>query len=133
MDKIGRWFQRLIQLTTAYIEQETNAKGNQHITKIMEMIEREYSQDISLNIVAEQLNLNPAYISRLFKQITGQPFVDVLKKVRIEKSKELLVQSDMKIGEIGKQVGYSNAYYFIKVFKEMIALTPGEYKKMYGS
>ncbi|KRE82520.1 AraC family transcriptional regulator [Paenibacillus sp. Soil766] len=133
MDKIGRWFQRLIRLTTAYIEQETNAKGNQHITKIMEMIERDYGQDISLNTVAEQLHLNPAYISRLFKQITGQPFVDVLKKVRIEKSRELLVHSDMKIGEIGKQVGYSNSYYFIKVFKEMKGLTPGEYKKMYGS
>lgn len=133
MDRIGRWFQRLIRLTTAYIEQETNAKGNHHISKIIEIIEREYGQDISLNTVAEQLNLNPAYISRLFKQITGQPFIDVLKKVRIEKSKELLVQSDLKIGEIGKQVGYSNSYYFIKVFKEMIGLTPGEYKKTYGS
>lgn len=41
--------------------------------------------------------------------------------------------SDMKINEIGKHVGYSNAYYFIKVFKELMGLTPGEYKRLYGS
>lgn len=130
MDKIGKWFHRLIHLTTAYIEREMNAKGNHHITRVIDIIERNYSQDISLNSVAEELNLNPAYISRLFKQITGQPFVDVLKKERIERSKELLVQSDLKINEISKQVGYSNSYYFIKVFKDMMGLTPGEYKKM---
>ncbi|TDG00782.1 helix-turn-helix domain-containing protein [Paenibacillus piri] len=133
MDKISRWFHQLIHLTTVYIEKEMKVKGNQHITKVVDILEREYSQDISLNSVAEQLNLNPAYISRLFKQITGQPFVDYLKRVRIEKSKELLAQSDLKINEIGKQVGYGNSYYFIKVFKEMIGLTPGEYKKLYGS
>ncbi|MDF2648480.1 MAG: AraC family transcriptional regulator [Paenibacillus sp.] len=132
MDKIGKWFHRLILLTTAYIEREMSAKGNHHITRVIDIIERNYSQDISLNSVAEELNLNPAYISRLFKQITGQPFVDVLKKVRIERSKELLVQSDLKINEISKQVGYSNSYYFIKVFKDMTGLTPGEYKKIYG-
>jgi two-component system response regulator YesN len=130
MDKIGKWFHRLIYLTTAYIEREMNAKGNHHITRVIDIIKRNYSQDISLNSVAEELNLNPAYISRLFKQITGQPFVDVLKKARIERSKELLVQSDLKINEISKQVGYSNSYYFIKVFKDMMGLTPGEYKKM---
>jgi two-component system response regulator YesN len=133
MDKIGRWFHRLIHLTTAYIEREMNAKGNQHISRVLEMIERDYSLDMSLNSVAEQLNLNPAYISRLFKQITGELFVEYLKKVRIERSKELLLRSDMKINEIGKQVGYSNSYYFIKVFKDVMGLTPGEYKKMYGS
>ncbi|WP_420852203.1 helix-turn-helix domain-containing protein [Paenibacillus hamazuiensis] len=65
--------------------------------------------------------------------MTGEPFVDYLKRVRIEKSKELLARSDLKIGEIGKRVGYVNSYYFIKVFKETMGLTPGEYKKLVGS
>ncbi|SDD07339.1 Helix-turn-helix domain-containing protein [Paenibacillus sp. UNCCL117] len=133
LDQISKWFHRMIQLTTANLQLEMHAKGNTHITRVVDILEREYDQDISLNSVAEQLNLNPAYISRLFKQITGQPFVDYLKRIRIEKSKELLIQSDMKINEIGKRVGYSNSYYFIKVFKELMGLTPGEYKKIYGS
>lgn len=132
LDKIGRWFHWFIQLTTAHIEREMNAKGNQHINKVIDILERDYSQDISLNLVAEQLSMNPAYISRLFKQITGQTFVDYLKHIRIEKSKELLVQSELKVNVVGKQVGYENAYYFIKVFKDMVGLTPGEYKKLYS-
>jgi two-component system, response regulator YesN len=133
LDDICRWFHRIIRLITDYLEREMNTKGNSHIARVVEMMEREYGSDISLHSVAEQLNLNPAYISRLFKQITGQPFVDYLKRIRIEKSKELLTGSDMKINEIGKHVGYSNAYYFIKVFKELMGLTPGEYKRLYGS
>ncbi|PYI57381.1 helix-turn-helix domain-containing protein [Paenibacillus flagellatus] len=134
MDKIGRWFRRLIILTTAYFEGEMSAKGNQHIAKVIDMIERDYGQDLSLNSVAERLNLNPAYISRLFKQMTGQPFVDYLKRVRIERSKELLLaETGLKINEIGRRVGYNSSYYFIKVFKESMGVTPGEYKKLYGS
>jgi two-component system, response regulator YesN len=133
MDQIGHWFRRLIQITTANIEREMNAKGNQHITRVIEILERDYSRDISLNTVAEQLSMNPAYISRLFKQNTGQTFVDYLKRIRIDKSRELLAQSELKINEIGKQVGYDNSYYFIKVFKETMGLTPGEYKKLYGA
>nr|WP_248930810.1 helix-turn-helix domain-containing protein [Paenibacillus hamazuiensis] len=133
IDKISRWFRRLIGATVRYIEREMNAKGNHHIAKVIDIVEREYGQDISLSWVAERLGLNPAYISRLFKQMTGEPFVDYLKRVRIEKSKELLARSDLKIGEIGKRVGYVNSYYFIKVFKETMGLTPGEYKKLVGS
>ncbi|UUZ85273.1 helix-turn-helix domain-containing protein [Paenibacillus sp. P26] len=133
LDKISLWFRQLIHMTTAYIEREMNAKGNHHIARVVEILERDYSRDISLNSVAEQLNLNPAYISRLFKQITGQPFVEYLKRVRIEKSKELLAEGNLKINEIGRQVGYGDSYYFIKVFKEIMGLTPGEYKKMVGS
>ncbi|WJH37316.1 helix-turn-helix domain-containing protein [Paenibacillus sp. CC-CFT747] len=133
LSQIVRWFHQLIRLTAAYLEGEWNAKGNQHITRVIEILERDYSQPLSLSSVAEQVNLNPAYISRLFKQIKGEPFVDYLKKVRIEKSKELLLQSSMKIGEAGKEVGYSHSYYFIKVFKEEVGLTPGEFKRLYGS
>ncbi|WP_199613970.1 helix-turn-helix domain-containing protein [Paenibacillus alkalitolerans] len=133
LDQIGRWFHRLIQMTTLHIEREMNAKGNQHISRVIDILERDYNREISLNSVAEQLSMNPAYISRLFKQITGQTFVDYVKRIRIEKSKVLLAGSTLKINEVGKQVGYDNAYYFIKVFKEMIGVTPGEYKKLYGS
>jgi two-component system response regulator YesN len=83
--------------------------------------------------VAEELSMNPAYISRLFKQMTGQTFVEYLKRIRIEKSKELLLNSSLKINEVGRRVGYEHSYYFIKVFKELMGLTPGEFKKLYGS
>ncbi|MBD2871858.1 helix-turn-helix domain-containing protein [Paenibacillus arenilitoris] len=133
MSRIVRWFERVIQASSAYIERELSAKGNQHIARAVEIIERDYALDLSLNAVAERLKLNPAYISRLFKQITGDTFVDYLKAVRLERSKELLLGGGMKIGEVGRLVGYSHSYYFIKVFKEQTGLTPGEYRKLHGA
>lgn len=132
MDHIRAWFRELIPMAAGRIERELNAKGHHHISRVIAMMEQDYANDLSLNLAAERLNLNPAYISRLFKQITGQPFVEYLKQIRIEKSKELLKSGNLKIGDIGKQVGYSNSYYFIKVFKDSIGITPGEYKKLYG-
>ncbi|MBB3131249.1 YesN/AraC family two-component response regulator [Paenibacillus rhizosphaerae] len=132
MDQIRVWFHELIPVAAGRIERELNAKGHHHISRVIAMMELDYASDLSLNLAAERLNLNPAYISRLFKQITGQPFVDYLKQIRIEKSKELLKSGNMKIGDIGKRVGYSNSHYFIKVFKDSIGITPGEYKKLYG-
>jgi YesN/AraC family two-component response regulator len=132
LEEIGAWFRQLIQSATDYIEREMNEKGNQHIAKVIDILEREYDQDLSLNCIAERLNLNPAYISRLFKQSTGEPFVNYLKQIRIDKSKSLLRQSHMKINEVGKQVGFGSSNFFIKVFKDTTGLTPGEYKKIYG-
>ncbi|MBY0163749.1 AraC family transcriptional regulator [Cytobacillus firmus] len=132
MDHIVTWFRSLITRGVECIRQEMDARGNQHIAKVIEMLENDYDKDISLQWVAEQLNLNPAYISRLFKQSTGQPFVDYLKQVRIDNSKRLLAEGRLKINEIGRQVGFGSAHYFIKVFKEITGLTPGEYKKIYS-
>jgi len=133
IDAMAGWMRRLIAQAVDRMEAELNARGNQHIAKVIRIMERDYNRDISLHSVAEELSMNPAYISRLFKQITGQSFVDYLKRIRIEKSKELLLNSELKINEVGKRVGYEHSYYFIKVFKETIGLTPGEYKKLYGS
>ncbi|MFG1735202.1 helix-turn-helix domain-containing protein [Paenibacillus sp. 843] len=132
MDHIVAWFQSLITRGVECIRQEIHARGNQHIAKVIEMLENDYDKDISLQWVAEHLNLNPAYISRLFKQSTGQPFIDYLKQVRVDNSKRLLAEGRLKINEIGKQVGFGSAHYFIKVFKEITGITPGEYKKIYS-
>lgn len=133
VEKISDWFHVLIERAAEYIELEMNAKGNRHITKVIEILERDYSKDISLNSVAEQLKLNPVYISRLFKQSTGQLFVDYLKQIRIDRSKHLLVQGNMKINEVGRQVGFGTSHYYIKVFKDLTGLTPGEYKRINSS
>ena len=74
--------------------------------------------------------MNPSYISRVFKKATGKNFVDYLTYRRIEKSKELLKSSDLKVKDIAEQVGYNNSYYFIKIFRENTGITPGEYKKL---
>lgn len=86
--------------------------------------------DLSLNALAEQFRLSIYYVSRVFKETTGENFIDYLTALRVEKAKELLVQSDSKIREISEQVGYSNANSFIRIFKKSTGLTPTEYRDM---
>lgn len=132
IDAIEAWFRELIEDAAAYIGDRMETIGNQHIDRALRMIERDYGSDLSLQSVSETLNLNPAYVSRLFKMTTGKTFVEYVTWVRMEKSKELLLSGELRVHEIGKSVGYNNAYYFIKVFKEHAGVTPGEYKKLFG-
>ena len=131
VSEIVRWFELIIDKTAKYVDCEMQSKGNQHVEKILEIINRNIGADLSLYYVASQLKLNPAYVGRLFKQMMGKSFVEYVTELRIEQSKELLVKEQISINEISSKVGYHNAYYFIKLFKENVGLTPGEYRKLF--
>ncbi|MNI78493.1 HTH-type transcriptional regulator YesS [compost metagenome] len=95
------------------------------------MIERDCGDSISLTLIAEKLGLNPSYLSRSFKEKTGQTFLVYLTAARIEKSKEMLIHSDLKVKDICERIGYVKVNYFIKLFKECTGTTPGEFRKMH--
>ncbi|RAV09509.1 hypothetical protein DQG23_39435 [Paenibacillus contaminans] len=105
-------------------------KNNRHVEQITEMVEQEIGEPISLTFAADRLGLNPAYLSRIFKEKTGEAFSEYVTRVRMEHSKRLLVETEMKIKEIGDSVGYHKTNYFIKLFKDYTGMTPGEYRKM---
>jgi two-component system response regulator YesN len=127
--EITGWFDGLIDRATERIGIELQSKGNHHVTKVIDMLQSDLGADWSLNIVSTRLQLNPAYVGRLFKQYTGRAFIEYLTGLRIERSKRLLADPQMTVNEVSRQMGYHNAYYFIKLFKESTGLTPGEYRK----
>lgn len=86
-------------------------------------------KNLSLNEVAEKLDISPSYLSRYIKKISDIGFGDYLNKIRIEKSKVLLVESDKNINEIADIVGYTSTNSFIRSFKRVEGLTPGKYKE----
>ena len=98
--------------------------------QVLAIIRADCSQNTTLESVAQQLNLNPAYVSRIFKKETGVKFMDYLTGMRVEKAKELLTGSNLKIKEVCERLGYSNINYFIKVFKDATGVTPGDYRRM---
>lgn len=95
-----------------------------------EMIRQQYAEDISLQSVARQINVNPSYLSRVFKQETGSNFVSFLTEVRMEKAKQLLQNKQMKVYEVADRVGYPNTAYFSKIFKKLMGQTPEEYRSL---
>lgn len=85
-------------------------------------------QDITLQAVADHVNLHPVYVSNLFKQETGENFSNYVLRLRMEKAVQLLKHKDLKINQIALEVGYQKPQYFIKLFKTQYGMTPQEYK-----
>lgn len=133
MNEVAAWFEEMISLLTAQIGNAFREKNNRHVDQVMQMVERHIGEPISLTFAADRLRLNPSYLSRIFKEKTGQSFSEYVTRTRMERSKQLLTATDMKIKEIGESVGYHKTNYFIKLFKEYTGLTPGEYRKMHAA
>ena len=85
--------------------------------------------ELSLKSLASQLGFSPSYLSVLIKKELGLPFQDYLIQERIKKAKLLLLTTDLKIYEIAEQVGFEDMNYFSQRFKQVVGLTPRQFKK----
>lgn len=102
---------------------------NNCVERAEDYIKRNYLQNLTLENVANYLDLNPSYFSRVFKEKTGQNFSDYLIKLRIEKAKQLLSLGKYKISEVSAMTGYKNSKYFAAQFKDLTGKTPREFAK----
>ena len=102
---------------------------NYAIRRAINYIREHYSENISLDMLAEQLEITPEYLSALFNKEVGINFSTFLKQFRISQAKRLLKGTDYKIYEVAAQVGYNDPKYFNRVFKEEIGVSPGDYRQ----
>lgn len=98
------------------------------IRSAMSYIKEEYASDLTLTLIAERLFVNPNYLSSLFKSETGITFTHHLTRVRMDKAKELLKETNLKIYEICSDVGYSDQAHFSRVFKSLEGIGPYDYR-----
>lgn len=92
-------------------------------------IHNNFERDISLGDIARFVFLSPSYFTRAFKEETGMSPINYLLKVRIERAKELLEDTGLKISDIALSVGFSNQQRFNEMFKKYAGLTPLQYRK----
>jgi two-component system response regulator YesN len=98
------------------------------IAFIQKYIDDNISQELSLVKLADLVYFNPSYLSRLFKQMKGQNISEYILGKRIEKSKQLLENPDIKVLEVAEKVGYPIAQNFSRLFKKFTGMTPQEYR-----
>lgn len=101
------------------------------IQKIIEDIESEYSQKISLAFYAERYHYNLSYLSKQFKIKAGMNFMDWLLKFRMNKAKELMKNKSLSLNDIAARVGYEDYGHFCKTFKKNEGISPQEYRTNY--
>jgi two-component system response regulator YesN len=95
-------------------------------------IQQNYMKPISLEEVSSFVGFNPTYFSTLFKKENGGNFVEYLSEIRMNKTKELLRETNLSIAVICEQVGYNDLKNFTKSFKKNVGLKPNEYRKLYS-
>lgn len=114
--------------TDARIIQQQNASPRP-IRLAKQYVFEHYQEPITLEKVCEVIGFSVSYFSSIFKKETGENFIRFLTRTRIERAKELLVQTNLPISEICTSVGYSDLKYFTQTFKRETDLTPGQYRK----
>lgn len=120
-----------------YIDEELTRVCNQialeapenTMDKILYYIKNNYNKELRLEFLAELFNYNSAYLGKSFKNYTGESFNVYIDKLRIERAKELLLNKDMRVYQISKEVGYKHIDYFHSKFKKYVGLSPLEYRK----
>jgi AraC-like DNA-binding protein len=112
---------------------ELSGRSNAEVKRLIEgamiYLQQNYKHDISLDNCADHIGTNPFYLSKSFKLVTGKNFIDYLTELRIEKAKELLRDSEMKINDVAEQVGYQHSY-FNRIFKKQEGMTPTSYREL---
>jgi YesN/AraC family two-component response regulator len=96
--------------------------------QVVKIIKEEYDTPLTLEYCASKIGYHSSYVSRMFRQQIGYSFKEYLYLYRIDKSKQLLSFSDMKIQDISNKLCYNNAQNFIRMFKKVEGITPGEYR-----
>ncbi len=113
---------------------EFECKGiNEELRKAVNYIRTNFKQDIKLSEVANEVGLNETYFSRIFKKQFEVNYSDYLNNLKLNKSKELLVNTNLSIYEISVEVGYNSESYFSRIFKLKYNITPNEYRKNHNS
>jgi two-component system response regulator YesN len=129
MEEIGQWFGETILLPTMTILEKRRELRLQLISdKMKQIIEQQYDQELTLEICAERLNYHPNHLKKVFRKETGMNFSDYLSQFRLNVAKQWLRNSDMKIIEIAERLQYNNSQNFIRYFRKMEGMTPGQYR-----
>ncbi|MEF2243669.1 helix-turn-helix domain-containing protein [Paenibacillus sp. IITD108] len=129
MSHIQQWvYHHVFVSMSKYFESIRTEKSYKTMEQVLTYIAEHYDEDISQPQMAEMAGIPPSHFSQMFKDELGITFSDYIILYRMDKAKELLLQTDMKIFEIAEHLRYQNSQNFIRTFKKTHGMTPGEYR-----
>ncbi len=122
----------MLEILCEYVQ--SNPKSIPQFSKaVTEYIKANYADpNLSTSAIGEKFNLTRAYLSTLFKSQTDQTMTDYISRVRLDKAKELLRETNQSIKDVAERAGFSNSSVFIRTFKKYEGITPGEYREIAG-
>ncbi|WP_432666533.1 PocR ligand-binding domain-containing protein [Wukongibacter baidiensis] len=132
IDELTSYVNKIFTQFFEYLFSYNDIKHVDAIYKSIDYIRNNYMKKITLEEVAKYVHLSPTYFSKIFKAEMKTNFKDYLNKIRIDKSKSLLLDKSISITDISQLVGFTDQSYYSKVFKKVSGVTPGKYRKCQG-
>lgn len=123
------WARNRLDECIAFANAHKLSRMSPTVSRACAIIRENLASEILLEDVARQVEISPFYFSKLFKEETGENFIDYLTSVRINKAKDLLKDTSMSVKEISMDVGYGDPNYFSRLFKKTVGLTPTEFRE----
>ncbi|OAS19328.1 helix-turn-helix transcriptional regulator [Paenibacillus oryzisoli] len=115
---------------TMLAEAESNEKRSLLLEQVTSYIHEHYAENLGLEQFARQLGMSMGHFSRIFKDYTSEKFVDYVARVRLNKAKELLKETELNMEEVAGRVGFISATSFITTFKKYEGITPGKFRML---
>jgi len=128
------WFKKNREiLQSQFCDGSNEMLSNSMIQKVLQYVEQHYREEISLEHILKEVGMSKSHFSKVFKNATGDTFVQYLNQYRIEKAKVLLKETNYTHCMVAEYVGFTSERYFRKVFIEKVGMKPTEYRRRYKS
>lgn len=132
LKEIKSWFVDKIAAASRNVATKREEKSVSLVEKAKSYINENFQKDLSLDEISREYDISPYYFSKIFKDETGENFIEYLTGVRMEKAKQLLLNKELSMKEICSMVGYADPNYFSRSFKKNVGVTPTEYREGKG-
>ncbi|THF76529.1 AraC family transcriptional regulator [Cohnella fermenti] len=120
-------FQKLLSWIFNHIRREKKQDSRLAMDRTRSYMESHYSESITIDQLARMAEVSPKYYVSLFKKTYGKTAIDYLTGVRVNRAKQLMLQEDMRLKDIAYRVGYNDEYYFSRMFKKEVGISPTAY------
>jgi len=129
-EELNNWLKRIVLWTAECLKEKESDKLNRSVIMAREFIKKNYREKaLSLRMVSEYAGLSETHLSSIFAKQTGKTIIEYVTELRIEKAKNLLQETNLKVYEIAERVGFANAEYFSKTFKKVTGKSPNAFFK----
>lgn len=133
IEELSSWITVIMHRFIQYSFDFTGVKHSDVLYKIIQYVKANYNKKITLDDIASNVYLSRSYISSMFKEEMGEGLVSYINKVRVEKSKLLLLNESVSLVNVGGMCGFEDQSYFTKVFKSIVGVSPKRYRDCRGN
>ncbi len=126
LDTFMETFERDGAIREENLQEEVNLST---VQAVISELQKNYMKDITLTSISEKHNISISHLSEMIRDELGMSYSEYIISKRIQRAKELLADETLSVNEVGEAVGYKDYYYFTKVFKRVVGITPSKYRK----